>query len=276
MAVKSAWYYRLASRIILLFLLAAAVGPVYLVVSNSFRKTLDISTMPPQLFFTPIFTHYQRLLSLDNFGRYFVNSVIIAVSVTATVITLGTLAGYGMRLFRSRIGARFTNLLLLGKLVPAITVVIPLFVMLNRLGLTGTYLGPILAHAAMTLPFNTWLMTGFIRDIPGELLEAGKVEGCTRMQIFKRIVFPLLAPAVASAVILSLTFSWNELLFSLQLTSVDTYPLPVGVARYVGAVSVDWGKTSAAATIAVVPIILAGFFLQKYLVSGMTAGAVKG
>lgn len=276
MAVRSAWYYRLASRIVLLALLLASIGPVYLVVSNSFRKTLDIATMPPRLLFAPIFTHYQRLLSLDNFARYFMNSVIIAVSVTAAVIALGTLAGYGMRLFRSRIGMRFTNLLLLGKLVPAITVVIPLYIMLNRIGITGTYLGPILAHAAMTLPFNTWLMTGFIRDIPGELLESGRVEGCSRMQIFRRIVFPLLAPAVASAVILSLTFSWNELLFSLQLTSIDTYPLTVGVARYVGAISVDWGKTSAAATIAVVPIIVAGFFLQKYLVSGLTAGAVKG
>lgn len=276
MAVRSAWYYRLASRIVLLALLLASIGPVYLVVSNSFRKTLDIATMPPRLLFTPIFTHYQRLLSLDNFARYFMNSVIIAASVTAAVIALGTLAGYGMRLFRSRIGMRFTNLLLLGKLVPAITVVIPLYIMLNRIGITGTYLGPILAHAAMTLPFNTWLMTGFIRDIPNELLESGRVEGCSRMQIFRRIVFPLLAPAVASAVILSLTFSWNELLFSLQLTSIDTYPLTVGVARYVGAISVDWGKTSAAATIAVVPIIIAGFFLQKYLVSGLTAGAVKG
>ena len=276
MAIKSAWQVRLLNRLILLVFLVVSFGPVYIIVSNSFRKTLDIATMPPRLFFAPIGTHYQRLLSLDNFARYFMNSVIISVSVTAVVISLGTLAGYGMRLFRSRLGVRFTNLLLLGKLVPAITIVIPLYIMLNRLGITGTYLGPILAHAAMTLPFNTWLMTGFIRDIPGELLESSRVEGCSRMAIFRRIVFPLLAPAVASAVILSLTFSWNELMFSLQLTSIDTYPLTVGVARYVGSISVDWGKTSAAATIAIVPIVVAGFFMQRYLVSGMTAGAVKG
>jgi len=275
-AIKSAWQVRLLNRLILLVFLVVSFGPVYIIVSNSFRKTLDIATMPPRLFFAPIGTHYQRLLSLDNFARYFMNSVIISVSVTAVVISLGTLAGYGMRLFRSRLGVRFTNLLLLGKLVPAITIVIPLYIMLNRLGITGTYLGPILAHAAMTLPFNTWLMTGFIRDIPGELLESSRVEGCSRMAIFRRIVFPLLAPAVASAVILSLTFSWNELMFSLQLTSIDTYPLTVGVARYVGSISVDWGKTSAAATIAIVPIVVAGFFMQRYLVSGMTAGAVKG
>lgn len=276
MAVKSAWYFRLASRLTVVLLLLVSFGPVYIIVSNSFRRTLDIDTMPPRLIFAPIFTHYQRLLSLDNFGRYFMNSVIIAVCVTAAVISLGTLAGYGMRLFRSRIGVRFTNLLLLGKLVPAITVLIPLYIMLNRIGITGTYLGPILAHAAMTLPFNTWLMTGFIRDIPGELLESGRVEGCSRMKTFFRIVFPLLAPAVASAIILSMSFSWNELMFSLQLTSIRTYPLTVGVARYVGAISVDWGKTSAAATIAMIPIIVIGFFMQKYLVSGMTAGAVKG
>jgi ABC-type glycerol-3-phosphate transport system permease component len=276
MAVKSAWYFRLASRLLIILMLLVSFGPVYIIVSNSFRKTLDIDTMPPRLLFTPIFTHYQRLLSLDNFARYFMNSVIIAVSVTVAVISLGTLAGYGMRLFRSRIGVRFTNLLLLGKLVPAITVLIPLYIMLNRIGITGTYLGPILAHAAMTLPFNTWLMTGFIRDIPGELLESGRVEGCSRMKTFFRIVFPMLAPAVASAIILSMSFSWNELMFSLQLTSIRTYPLTVGVARYVGAISVDWGKTSAAATVAMMPIIIVGFFMQRYLVSGMTAGAVKG
>jgi ABC-type glycerol-3-phosphate transport system permease component len=276
MAVKSPWPWRLLSRFILALLLVASVAPVYIVVSNSFRRTLDISTMPPQLVFTPILTHYQRLLSLDNFARYFMNSVIISVSAAATVLVFGTLAGYGMRLFRSRVGVRFTNLLLLGKLVPAITIIIPLYIMLNRIGLTGTYLGPILAHAAMSVPFITWLMTSFIRDIPGELLESGRVEGCGRMTIFARIVFPLLAPAVASAIILSMTSSWNELMFSLQLTGIDTYPLTVGVARYVGAISVDWGKTSAAATVSMVPIIVVGFFMQRYLVTGLTAGAVKG
>ena len=100
--------------------------------------------------------------------------------------------------------------------------------------------------------------------------------GCSRLRAFPLIVFPLLKPAIASATILVMQSSWNELLFSLTLTNIKTYPLTVGVAKYVGALSVDWGKCSAAATITIVPIVIVGFFMQKYLVSGMTAGAVKG
>jgi multiple sugar transport system permease protein len=119
-------------------------------------------------------------------------------------------------------------------------------------------------------------MTGFIADIPDELIESAGIMGCSRMKTFRCIIFPLLKPAIASAVILVMQDSWNELIFSLQLTNINTYPLTVGIARYVGAVSVDWGKCSAAATITMIPIIVIGFFMQKHLVSGMTSGAIKG
>jgi len=268
------------SRVLKLFGLAAlilwTVAPVYIIVSNAFRRTLDIKKMPPDLIFKPILTHFERLFELDDFLKYFINSIVIAVSATVATIMFGTLAAYGLKLFKSRLGERLSNLLLLGKLVPAITVLLPMYIIMNRLRLTGTYLGPILAHAAMGLPFVTWIMACFIRDIPTELLESATVAGCSRMKAFFHIIFPMLTPAIASAVILIMQFSWNELLFSLQLTNLDTYPLTVGIARYVGAISVDWGKCSAAAAITITPIIIVGFFMQKYMVAGMTAGAVKG
>jgi ABC-type glycerol-3-phosphate transport system permease component len=276
MVKKNTWYLRIIKLAGLALLMLWTVTPVYIIVSNAFRKTLDIKKMPPALIFTPIFKHFERLFALDNFLKYFVNSIIISVSVTFVTIAFGTLAAYGLKLFRSRVGERLSNMLLLGKLVPAITVLLPMYIIMNRLHITGTYLGPILAHAAMGIPFITWIMTAFIRDIPNELLESATVDGCSRMRSFAYIIFPMLTPAIASAVILIMQFSWNELLFSLQLTNIDTYPLTVGIARYVGAISVDWGKCSAAATITIVPIIIVGFFMQKYLVSGMTAGAVKG
>jgi multiple sugar transport system permease protein len=166
--------------------------------------------------------------------------------------------------------------MLLGKLVPAITILIPLYVMLNRIRLTGTYFGPILAHAATTLPFTTWLIASFIRNIPEELFEMSIVLGYTRLQTLFLVVYPLITPALVSAAMLVMQFSWNELLYSLQLTNMHTYTLTVGIARYAGAVSVEWGKCSAAATITLIPIVVAGFFMQKYLVTGLTAGAVKG
>lgn len=267
---------KITIAIVLLLAMIWTIVPIYIVVSNVFRKTLDIKKMPPDLIFKPTFEHFKAIIELDNFGKYFMNSLIIALSVTVITILLGSLAAYGMKIFQSSLGRKLSNMLLLGKMVPAITILIPLFMMMNQVHLTGTYLAPILAHSCLSLPFVTWLMAGFIADIPSELLEAASVMGCTRMKSFWKIIFPLIKPAIASAVILVMQSSWNELIFSLQLTNLKTYPLTVGVARYVGAVSVDWGKSSAAATITMVPIILIGFFMQKYLVTGMTAGAVKG
>ncbi len=276
MNVKTKWYNRILERLLVLVFLLVAVLPVYIVVSNAFRRTLDIKRMPPKLLFSPIYTHFERVLSVDNFGKYFINSLIIAGSATFLVIMIGTLAAYGLRLFRSRIGIRLSNVMMLGKLVPSITIMIPLYIMLNRIHWTGHYISPILAHAAISVPFVTWLMRGFIEDIPGELLESATVMGCSRMKTFFYIVLPLLMPAVASAIILAMQSSWNELLFSLTLTNIKTYPLTVAVARFTGAMSVDWGKCSAAATITLTPIVVLGFFMQRYLVTGMTAGAVKG
>ncbi|MDE2857467.1 MAG: ABC transporter permease subunit [Chloroflexota bacterium] len=120
------------------------------------------------------------------------------------------------------------------------------------------------------------LLMSFINDIPADLISSAIIDGCSKMQVFWKIVFPLLRPALASAVILAMQLSWNELLFSLQLTDVNTYTLPVGIAKFVGSISVDWGKSSAAAAVTMAPMIIIGFFLQKYLVQGMTMGSVKG
>ena len=128
------------SKILKALLLAAflfwTLAPVYIVVSNSFRRTLDMKKMPPDLVFKPLLIHFQRLFEFDDFMKYFVNSIVITVSVTVITLSLGTLAAYGMKLFKSRIGELISNFLLIGKLVPAITILIPLYVMLNRIGLT--------------------------------------------------------------------------------------------------------------------------------------------
>lgn len=267
---------RLTQYVLLAMVLLTTLAPVYIVISNSLRQTLDIKKLPPDLIFKPTFRHYARLFEVDNFYSYFFNSIIISVSVTFITILFGTLTAYGFKLFRSKIGEYVSNFLLLGKLVPPITILIPLYIMLNSLHLTGTYLGPILAHSALAMSFTVWLLTSFMRKIPIEMLESACIDGSTRMNTLFQIVFPMLTPAIASAVVLVMRYSWNELIFSLQLTDFTTYPLTVGIARYVGAISVDWGRSSAAATIAMVPMIIIGFVMQKYLVSGITSGSVKG
>lgn len=276
MVGKSKWYWCVLRRFLVVLMILIAVIPVYMVVSNAFRRTLDIKRMPPALLFTPVFTHFSKVLATDEFSRYFLNSLIIAGSTTALVILLGMFAAYGLRLFKGKWGTRLSSVMLIGKLVPSITILIPLYLMLNQMRLTGLHIAPILAHCSISVPFVTWLMCGFMEDIPVELLESATEMGCSRMKAFFLILFPMLKPAIASAAILTMQSSWNELLFSLTLTNIKTYPLTVAVARFTGAMSVDWGKCSAAATITLVPIVLLGFFMQKYLVTGMTAGAVKG
>lgn len=252
------------------------VAPIALVVLNSFKRAKDIFTTSPTLLFTPTLDNYVNAFTKANFGLFYLNSTIVAVVSTVIVIVAGTFAAYALTNFRLPYANAIAGGFLVGKLVPVVSILLPLFVIINAVGLRGTLGGPIIAHAALNLPFVVWLMMGFIRDVPRDLAQAAMIDGCSPMQIFWKIIFPIILPGVAAAFVLSMQYSWNELLFSLQLTTLDTYTLPVGIASFVGAISVDWGLSSAAATATMLPLIIVGFFVQKHIAQGTTGGAVKG
>jgi ABC-type sugar transport system, permease component len=262
--------------IVLILFTFWTVIPILLVMLTSLKREMDIFQVPFVFIFKPTLDNYIRALSTGDFPQYFMNSLFIAMVSSVLSIIFGAFAAYGITCFRLKSTQWISNIFLLGKLVPSITILLPLFIILSKANLLGTYAGPILAHTAINLPFIVWLLIGFIKDIPPELHASALVDGCNKMQTFWKIIFPILTPALAAAGILAMQLSWNELLFSLQLTSMDTYTLPVGISKFVGSISVDWGKSSAAATITMVPIIIAGFFIQKYLIRGMTMGSVKG
>jgi multiple sugar transport system permease protein len=271
------YYIGASTRYLILFLFTIwTVVPIFIVITNSFKTEMDIFTLPFKLFFSPTFDNYTRAFTTGEFDRFFLNSLIVACSSSLLSVGLGVLAAYGFTNFRLKFGRLFNVVLVVGKSVPAITILLPLFVILSRVHLLGTFFGPIITHTSINLPFVIWLLIGFINDIPSDLVTAAQIDGCSKMQAFWFIVAPILTPAISSAVILSLQYSWNEFLFSLMLTNIETYTLPAGISKFVGSISVDWGKSSAAATVTMVPIIIAGFFAQKYLVRGMTLGAVKG
>lgn len=267
---------RIAIIITLVIFSLWTLVPIWLVVSNSMKTAIEIKQTPPKLFFIPTLRNYEKAFMTGDFGRYFMNSLFVASATTLISVVCGAMAAYGLAIMKSRFGKIASSFMLLGKLVPSITVLLPLYVILNKINLRNSYVGPVLAHCSVNLPFVAWMMLSFMRGIPKEIYESGSIDGASRMGIFWRIIIPILLPAIGSAFILSMQYSWNELLFSLQLTGMDSYTLPVGIAKFVGAVSVDWGKSSAAATVVMVPIILVGFIMQKYLVAGLTAGAVKG
>jgi multiple sugar transport system permease protein len=249
---------------------------ILLVIYTAFKVARDIFTVPPTLFFQPTVENYVRALTSGDFGRYFVNSVIVAATSSLLALTSGSLAAYSLAKLELPWAQTIADIILLGKLVPAITMLLPLFALLNLSGLFGTFVGPILAHAAVNLPFVIWLVMSFIRDVPADLDSAAKIDGCSTMQVFWFVIRPVIFPGLVAATILSMQFSWNELLFSLQLTDLKTYTLPVGIAKFVGSISVDWGKSSAAATLTMIPIMILGFFIQGHLAKGTTGGAIKG
>jgi multiple sugar transport system permease protein len=269
------WLLNLLKIIALALFLLWTIGPILLVVLTSLKNQKDIFTVPPTFIFRPTLDNYMRAFVAGDFARYFVNSAFVALVSSLLSVGLGTFCAYALVSLRVRFASLIAQLFLLGKLVPAITMLLPLFALLNMMGLLGTFVGPILAHTAINLPFVIWLIMGFVRDLPEDLEAAALVDGCTAMQVFWKIVVPLVLPGLAASMILSAQFSWNELVFALQLTNLDTYTLPVGISKFVGSISVDWGKSSAAATLTMVPMIVIGFFIQKYIAKGTTGGAIK-
>jgi multiple sugar transport system permease protein len=261
--------------VLIIFAFWSAV-PIFLVILNSFKRKLDIFTNPPSLIFTPTLSNYQKIFLTDDYVSYYRNSLIITGTRTVLSIFFGLLAAYGIVYFGLKHGSKIANIFLWVKMIPPITMLLPLFSMLYYFNLQGTYVGPILAHTSLNLAFVIWLFMSFLRDVPSEIIDSAVVDGCSKMQIFWRIVVPIVLPGIAACTVLCAQYSWNELLFVLQLTQLDTYTLPVGISKLVGEMAGDWGKSSAAATVTMLPIIIIGFFVQKYIAQGTTSGAVKG
>ncbi|HEY4168695.1 MAG TPA: carbohydrate ABC transporter permease, partial [Reyranella sp.] len=265
-----------AKWIVLIVFALWTIVPIALVVLNSFKRAKDIFTSAPTLIFNPVLDNYVNAFTKANFGSYYLNSLIVGIVSTVLVIVIGTFAAYALTSFKLPGANTIAGAFLVGKLVPTVSMLLPLFVIINGIGLRGTLGGPIIAHTALNLPFVVWLMMGFVRDVPRDLLQAAMIDGCSRMQAFWKVLFPVILPGIAAAFVLSMQYSWNELMFSLQLTTLGTYTLPVGIAGFVGSISVDWGLSSAAATATMVPLIILGFFVQRHIAAGTTGGAVKG
>ncbi|NPV54608.1 MAG: carbohydrate ABC transporter permease [Firmicutes bacterium] len=262
--------------LIVFIFLAWTLLPIFWIVLTSFKETVDIFTVPPKIVFRPTLSNYIRAFIRGNFSAYFVNSLIIAVSSAFLSVLLGSMAGYSLARFRVYRKGLIAVLILFARMVPAIVLVIPLFNLMKNMGLLDSLMSVIIAHTTFNLPFVTWMMRGFFQELPAELEEAATVDGCSRTQAFLRVALPLTAPGLAATTILALLLSWNEFLFALVLTSVRTRTLPVAVSGFIGAVSVDWGGSTAAATVIMTPMVIAGLIVQKHLVRGLTMGAIKG
>lgn len=273
---------RLQRRLLLTFsygLVIAAVliflFPIVWLIMGSLKPPADVLTvsLPTQ----PTLQNYQAILETFPVGRYLRNSLIVALGSTLLSLSAGALAAYGFT--RYQFWARRPLLLftLLMRMLPAIAVGIPLFLLFSRLRLTDTFHGLIMAHAAAQLPLVIWIMQGFLEDIPTELADAGLVDGCTRLSVLYHIILPLATPGLAVAAIFAFLISWNDFGLSLILVSTpDLLTMPVGMSHMNLLYGVRWDNLSAAAVMYIIPTIIIALLLQRYIVRGLTMGAVKG
>ena len=265
----------ICAGIILLFSLWTII-PIFMMFSQAIKPERLMFTDPPTLLFIPTLEHFISIFSRNNIFLNIVNSSIVGLATMVLCIVLGSLCAYALARIHIP-GVRIIALLILiTRMIPVSSLMMPMYVMMRKIGVSGSYFAVILAHTTLNLPFAIIMMKGFFQDIPLELEEAAQVDGCSRFHAFLRVCLPLTGPGLATTSIMVLLNSWNEFMFALILSGRTTRTLPVGISSFLGSVSIDWGASSAAASLATIPIFIAGIFIQKYFVRGLTGGAVKG
>jgi multiple sugar transport system permease protein len=252
--------------------------PIFWMVSVSLRPNVDIFRIPPA-WFPGEFTGeaYRQIMATPQHIRTFANSYFTALMVTLVSLCFATLGGYAFSRFQFR-GTRIIQLLIIGtQMIPPISLVIPYFIMIVRLKLYNSYLGLILTYTAFVLPFSTLMLISYFNTIPQDLEEAAMVDGCTRVGALVRVVLPLMLPGVAATGVYAFLLAWNEFLFAVTLTqSPDMRLVPVAIAMLMGEHAYQWNVMMALSVLASAPLLVMFLFLQRYLVSGLTVGAVKG
>jgi multiple sugar transport system permease protein len=271
-------------------LFAALVGlayffPVIWMILAAFKTRADALATPPKLFFTPTFEHFWasfHRLSADGtqvfdtgLSRNFANSLFICLTSVALALALGAIAAYGFARLRVIGRDYYMFYILVLRMVPPITAIVPLYFLFRVTGLGGTYLAIILVYVAFNLPFAIWMLKSFLDELHRPIEEAARLDGSSELKILWAICLPQMRAGLAATAIIAFVFTWNDFLFSLLLTSVDTRTVPVAMTRVVGAdVGVDWGVFAAIGTIYLAPVMLISFFLQGQLLRGVTFGTV--
>lgn len=257
------------------------MAPFVWTLLTSFKGPTTIFEVPIRYWPSPIdFVNYEGIFALDRFRWALVNSVIVASSATAISLLIGSICAYAI----ARLDFPFKNVLLALVLAiamfPGIAIIGPLFRQFNAWGLTNNYLALILPNVTFTLPICIWTLTAFFSDLPAELEESARVDGCTRMQAFYKIVVPLAAPGVFTAAILLFIHAWNEFLFARTFMSQpNRLTATVAIAQFEGAdlaAQYPWGQITAASIVITLPLVILVLVFQRRIVSGLTAGAVKG
>lgn len=253
------------------------LSPYIWQVITSLKPSAELATLPPLLPTRITLESYCDVFAEQPFARIIVNSLVVAASTTILSLLIGSLAAFALSKLPVKKKALWLALFLSISMFPPIATVSPLYLAIRTVGLRDTYLALIIPYTTFTLPLAVWILTSFFRDIPDDLYRSARVDGCTPLQAFRRILLPLAAPGIFTAAILIFIFAWNEFLFALTFTATErSRTIPVGIALFPGMHEVPWGEIAAASVIVTIPLIVVVLLFQRRIISGLTAGAIRG
>ena len=249
--------------------------PIVWIVVSSLKSPLEVTRIPPTLAFTPTTVNYHNLVFARGAGRAIMNSAVVSILTVLACGALGTLAGYGLARLRGVASRQLAFYFLSTRFAPPVAAVLPLFVLFRTAGLLDTKAALIIAYTAFNMPLVIWMMRQFFMELPPDLEEAALIDGASQATAFLKVSLPLVAPGLAATAVLVFIFSWNEFLYALILSGGTLRTLPVMSASFATDRLVLWGELSAAAVISFAPVAVFAVILQRYLLRGLTFGAIK-
>jgi multiple sugar transport system permease protein len=279
-------FEKILRTVLITIVLVFFLFPIFWIFLMSFQTNETILRIPPSLTFTPIIDNYTALItgqlrtaagSLQlNFMQNMWNSVLLSSASVALSLVLGVPAAYAFARFKFRLGEDIAFTLLSFRFAPALLVLLPLSLYFKDLGLTNTYIGLIWVYQLICLPLILWIVRGYFEDISPDIEHAYRIAGNSWWQTFAKISIPLAKPGIAAAGLLAFIFAWNNFVFALILASADKQPVTVGALAFVTASGIQYGQIAAAIIISITPTLALALYAQRYLVEGLSMGAVKG
>lgn len=272
MRKKNGWVYIVLTAVIFVLML-----PILSMITTAFKTSTELYKSASFLPQKPALDNFTYVLKNTNFSTNIINSVIVSLIVTVISVVAAALAGYALTRFRGTPVKMFSVLLYLVQMIPAILLMMPLFMVIRKIGLYDRLSSLVIAYTAINLPICIYMMKSFFATIPHEIEESAVIDGCSQFKAYLLLVLPISAPGLTSVGIIAFIYSWNEfMLASVFIRSDSAKTLSVGLSQFSQQFSVEWGAMMAAATLATIPAALFLIFAQKYIIQGLTAGAVKG
>ncbi|MEJ5902527.1 carbohydrate ABC transporter permease [Ochrobactrum teleogrylli] len=249
------------------------MSPILWMALSSFKNKLEVTAYPPKLFFSPTLDNYAELYNNTDFALFTWNSLVVAGCSTLLGLAIAVPAAFAISWHRLTWPATVS---LFARMAPGTLFLLPWFIMFSSVGLAGSYTALILAHTVITMPLALWILLPYFDATPREVVESGQIDGCRSGTILLRIVLPMIYPGVVVAAIMSFVFSWNYFLFALALSGFETKTAIVASFNFIGEGTTNWGALMAAATVIALPPLILTFTVQRWLVAGLSVGAVKG